>query len=128
MNYKIIFKINKGGVDTLDHLIENFSCRRKTKKWTTNTFFYMLDVAAYNAYSLFIFKKPESISQHGIKRRRRVMLEKLSVSLIKPQIQARLEKFESVNFKHVQYEITKSISHLGFEIKQKELTKVALRR
>ena len=47
------------------------------------------------------------------------MLEKLSVSLIKPQIQARITKLESLNFKHLQFEIVKSFLHLGFEINRK---------
>ena len=35
---EIILSYNslKGGVDTADHLIENFSCRRKTRRWTFN--------------------------------------------------------------------------------------------
>jgi hypothetical protein len=50
----IDYNKNKGGVDTLDHLIENFTCRRRTNRWTVNCFFYMLDVAACNSFFLFL--------------------------------------------------------------------------
>jgi len=36
--------------------LEVYSCRRHTGKWTTNSFFYLLDVAAYNALALFRIK------------------------------------------------------------------------
>ena len=32
---------NKGGVDTVDHLISIFTCRRKTNRWTMNCFYYL---------------------------------------------------------------------------------------
>ncbi len=32
----LFYNETKGGVDTVDHLIESFSCRRKTYRWTFN--------------------------------------------------------------------------------------------
>ena len=44
----------KGGVDTLAHLISNNTCRRKTNKWTTNSFFFIIDTAVHNSFVLFL--------------------------------------------------------------------------
>jgi hypothetical protein len=43
---------SKGGVDTLDHLIANFTCRRKTNRWPLNFFMCMIFALAYNAFAL----------------------------------------------------------------------------
>jgi hypothetical protein len=48
----------KGTVDCLDKMVEKFTCRRRTQKWTINIFFYMLDIAARNAYALYNIKNP----------------------------------------------------------------------
>ena len=55
---QIILDYNKKkcGVDVLDQLIEASTCRRKTLRWTMNVLFFMLDVAAYNAYALYSLK------------------------------------------------------------------------
>jgi hypothetical protein len=44
--------INKGGVDTFDHLVALNSCRRKTYRWTFNFFMFIIDASAQNAYAL----------------------------------------------------------------------------
>jgi hypothetical protein len=42
----------KGGVDTLDENIEEFTCRRKTTRWPLLLYFNILDVATFNAFLL----------------------------------------------------------------------------
>ena len=42
----------KGGVDLLDSCIEDFSCKRKTNRYTLVYFFNMIDVALFNAYTI----------------------------------------------------------------------------
>ena len=81
--FKDLLKLIKGGVDTLDHLLESYTCRRKTNKWTTNAFFYILDVAAYNAFVLYRIKHPECLVKHGKNRCRRRLLEQLAAYRIK---------------------------------------------
>ena len=44
----------KGGVDTLDQLVRNYSCQRRTRRWPMALFYNMVDMAAYN--SMVIFK------------------------------------------------------------------------
>ena len=89
-------KIFKGGVDTLDHLVEYYTCRRRTNRWSLNTFFYMLDVMAYNSYVLFRMKNSEKFVNDP-KRKRRFYLENLAIDLIRPCIKARFEIFSLKN-------------------------------
>ena len=51
------YNMNKGRVDTFDHLISLYSCRRKTNRWTMNCLYYLIDLAASNAFILFALKK-----------------------------------------------------------------------
>ncbi|CAG4933722.1 unnamed protein product [Parnassius apollo] len=43
------------GIDRADQMISYYSCPRKTIRWYKKAIFYMLDVAAWNAF--FLFKK-----------------------------------------------------------------------
>ena len=90
---EIILSYNstKGGVDTLDHLVSNFTCRRKTNRWTTNMFFFMLDIAAYNTF-VFHSMKSEQIKNA---RLRRTSLERLSTDLMERAIHRRMEDWRS---------------------------------
>ena len=40
----------KGGVDTFDENIEEYTCRRKINRWPLLMYFNLLDVAAFNAF------------------------------------------------------------------------------
>lgn len=46
------YNSSKGGVDTFRFLINHYSCRHRTVRWTQNIFIFMLDAAAQNAISL----------------------------------------------------------------------------
>lgn len=46
------YNSTKGGVDRLDQLIESFTCRRKTNRWTFNVLMNIIDIGAYNAFVL----------------------------------------------------------------------------
>lgn len=48
----LYYNITKGGVDRLDQLVESFTCRRKTNRWTSSVLMNMLNIAAYNAFVL----------------------------------------------------------------------------
>ena len=41
---------NMGGVDKNDMMINNYSCGRKTYKWTNKMFFHFLEEAVFNAF------------------------------------------------------------------------------
>ena len=46
----------KGGVDTVDKMIREYSCSRKTHRWPMRLFTNMLDLAALNSYIIFTEK------------------------------------------------------------------------
>lgn len=70
----------KGGVDTLDHMIRTYSCKRKTRRWPFALFCNMVDIAACNAYVLFRILHPQfgNRSTH----RRRVFIMTLAKQLL----------------------------------------------
>lgn len=105
----------KGGVDTLDKLTEQFTCRRKTNRWTYNVFMYILDVAAYNSFVLFKIKNP-AIQQINVQRQRKDSLEKLSTNLILDYVKERIEKLSLNNFIGVQNSLFESFKRIGVTI------------
>ena len=48
------YNLNKGGVDTVDHLISLYSCRRKTNRWAMNFIYYLLDLALQTHLSFLL--------------------------------------------------------------------------
>ena len=52
---EIVYFYNKtkSGVDALDQKVSHYSCRRKIRRWPMALFFYIIDVAAYNAFTIF---------------------------------------------------------------------------
>lgn len=62
---KIILDYNrtKSGVDTLDHLVRLYPCKRKTLRWPMVLFFNLIDVAAVAAYRLYGFSNTEWMEQ-----------------------------------------------------------------
>ena len=102
----LFYNKNKGAVDTVDHLVENFSCRRKTKRWTFNVLLYLLDIAAHNAFCLY---KMRQVNQTSNGKERRLALEKLATSLIKPLIQSRVRINSVSNFSGMRSPIIESI-------------------
>lgn len=43
---------HKGGVDTLDFVVEKNTCRRKTNKWTRGVMMFILDNGGYDSFVL----------------------------------------------------------------------------
>ena len=93
---KIVLAYNdtKGGIATLEHLIANYTCARSTLKWTTNVFFFLLDVAAHNSFALYAETNPSAVQTN---RQRRLHLQLLSKSLIEVAIKKRLIQWRSNN-------------------------------
>ena len=67
---------------------------------------------AYNSYVLFKLKNPSEFVV-DIKRKRSYFIEKLSINLINPCIQARYERFEASNFSGCQSPIISSFRKIG---------------
>ena len=62
------YKYN-GGVDMMDHLATNYSCRRNTRRWPMTLFFNMLDVGAIASYMMWTTFYPESLPETTAKRK-----------------------------------------------------------
>ena len=79
---QIIPDSNRGkcGVDTLDQLVRNYNCIRKSNRWPLTLFMNLLNICAYNALVLFVSIHPEYEQGSGQIRKR--FLLQLSKSLI----------------------------------------------
>lgn len=74
----------KAGVDALDQLVGNYTCKRQTKRWPVALFSNIMDVSAYNAYVIWTEINPAWNSNKLFKRR--LFLEELGNEMIKPHI------------------------------------------
>ncbi|XP_071743594.1 piggyBac transposable element-derived protein 4-like [Lepeophtheirus salmonis] len=74
----IEYNRNKGGVDNLDMVIGEYSCRRMTARWPLTIFHNIIDVSSYNAFVIWRDVNP-----------RRVFLEQLGKALVVPLIEQR---------------------------------------
>lgn len=92
------YNATKGGVDQLDQLDKNYSCKRITNRWPLIIFYWMVDVAAYNSSVYFM---EENLSVYQGNQRRRKFLVDLSEQLCIPQIQGRSESVIRYLPKHV---------------------------
>ena len=68
----------KRGVDNLDKLVRTYSSIRKCNRWPVTLFFYLIDIAAYNALVCYVFLNP---NYHKGKLSRRRFLEELAFQL-----------------------------------------------
>jgi len=103
----------KGAVDTLDHLVANFSCGRKTNRWPLNVFFFLLDIAAFNAFVLSSQRQPVF---SNINRQRRRSLETLAACLVDQCTVSRTSDWEATNgngISNSQYESAVERGYVG---------------
>lgn len=80
---------NKGGVDLLDQMISSYTCNRQTKRWPNVIWSNMIDVAALNAFHLFIIENQDY--ECNRLDRRRLFLKDLGKQLMLPHMNKRLE-------------------------------------
>ena len=78
------YNATKGGVDTLDQLVNNNTCKHVTNRWPMIIFYWMLDVAAYNSVVCFMAKAPDIYKGH---QKCQHFLSALSEQLCKGQIE-----------------------------------------
>jgi hypothetical protein len=76
------YNITKGGVDTFDKSIEEFTFRRKTSRWPLLIFFNTLDASAFNAFVL--------LRKNGYMKSRPDFLRNLTFELAKCHIEHRM--------------------------------------
>ena len=92
------YNATKGGVNTLDQLVKNYTGKRVTKRWPMIIFYWMLDVAAYNSAVCFMAKVPDIYKGH---QKRRHFLLALSEQLCKGQIERRFLAEKKYLQKHI---------------------------
>lgn len=80
------YNATKSGVDVLDKLIREYSCKRATRRWPLRLFLNFLDIACYNAFVIWICKNPNWLNESSIKTRRKSFLEDLGLALANENI------------------------------------------
>lgn len=80
----------KDAMDAVERTRAMYSVSRRTTRWPLAVFFALLDVAGMNAQVLYNVSRQESPQKY-----RRVFLKNLALALLKPQLQASVER-ESV--------------------------------
>jgi Transposase IS4 len=76
----------KGGVDNMDKLLGEYTCKRRTCRWPLALFYNCIDVAALAAYIIYMEHNPMFRSTD----RRRKFLRDLSTQLCMPNIEVRM--------------------------------------
>ena len=56
-----LYNYTKGGTDIEDQCMGNYTTKMKSKKWTLNTFCYLLDTARVNCQSIYCKVKNENV-------------------------------------------------------------------
>ncbi|KAF7235524.1 PiggyBac transposable element-derived protein 4 [Varanus komodoensis] len=84
------YNATKSGVHTLDHLVRNYTCKRKINRWPMVLFFNMLDVAALASYVLWVHTHPQWENRVP-RQRRRLFITALGKELIRLEVQRRME-------------------------------------
>lgn len=62
-NIILDYNQTKFGVDTLNHLVRLYTCKRKSLRWPIVLFFNLIDVATVAAYRLYGFSNDEWMQQ-----------------------------------------------------------------
>lgn len=109
----LAYNETKGAVDTFDKLIAGFSCRRYTKRWPKNCFFFMLDAAAFNSFVLLTEKNPTVLSKNA-KIQRRILLEELAMKIAEEAIRQRVSSWQHNKFHGVNKEIRATATKFGY--------------
>lgn len=79
----------KGGVDTMDQMVSNYTCKRRTRRWPMVLWYNMLDVATLNAYTNFTAQHPYYMG--GVNNARRLFIKDLGKELVMPHMKRRME-------------------------------------
>ncbi|XP_031327398.1 piggyBac transposable element-derived protein 4-like [Photinus pyralis] len=82
------YNATKGAVDTLDKMIAEYTCNRQSKRWPATLFMNIIDIAAVNAFVMWVHLNPEWERQYLDKRR--MFLLELGKRLVQPHLQRRI--------------------------------------
>lgn len=81
----LYYNKNKCGTDVFDQMCANYSCARRTLRWPLRLFFGIIDQAGVNTCILW-----NLLTDHDILNRS-AFLEELSLALIKPHLNDRMQ-------------------------------------
>ncbi|CAG7830978.1 unnamed protein product [Allacma fusca] len=81
------YNSNKGGVDTADQMVGNYTGQYPTKRWSMKIFIHCLDCVVLNSYIIWRRNDPSWNNAH--KSSRRKYIRELAYDLITPQIRLR---------------------------------------
>jgi Transposase IS4 len=81
------YNSTKGGVDTMDQMVSNYTCKRSTRRWPSAIWSNIMDIAALNAFRIFSIQHPEQYKSDNHQRKR--FLKELAKELIMPYMMAR---------------------------------------
>ncbi|CAG7709962.1 unnamed protein product [Allacma fusca] len=81
------YNANKGGVDTADQMVGNYTERYPPKRWSIKIFIHILDYVVLNSYIIWRRNDPSWNNAH--KSFRRKYIRELAYDLITPQIRLR---------------------------------------
>ncbi|XP_054866815.1 piggyBac transposable element-derived protein 4-like [Amphiprion ocellaris] len=84
----IYYNRTKGGVDLLDQMVSNYTCKRRTRRWPLVLWYNMLDVATLNAYTNYTLEHPDYHA--GLSHTRRLFIKELCKELVMPHMTRRL--------------------------------------
>lgn len=99
----------KSGVDNLDHLITNYTCKRKTNRWPMVLFMNMLDVGGIASLVVWLANNP-TWNERRRRQRRRLFLVELGEQLVSEQIRRRVQ----TDWQHCSLAIRTAAASLGF--------------
>ena len=76
----LYYNKTKGGVDTVNQMVRNYSCKRMTRRWPTGLWHNMRDIATLNAFT--IFKALQTNYMRGVTHARRLFIKELTKQLV----------------------------------------------
>ncbi|XP_031332326.1 piggyBac transposable element-derived protein 4-like [Photinus pyralis] len=68
------YNSTKGAVDATDQMAQKYTTQRKTARWPMAIFYHMIDIAAINAFKIWVMANPEYEKGH-LDARRRFLLQ-----------------------------------------------------
>ena len=104
---------NKIGVDVIDQCINNYTTRRITRRWPMIVFFNLIDIAAINSMSIWLYENPDW--NKGKRYVRRLFLEQLGKSLTNSHNERRC------HYSYLTYNTKIALQSLGYELKSKTI-------
>jgi Transposase IS4 len=101
----------KSGVDNLDQMVSNYSCKRATRRWPFAIRFNVMDVAALNAFKIFAMQHPERY--RNINHQRKDFLKDLAKELMMPYMTDRATRY----YKRLRSQTQDSMKRCGLDLR-----------